>query len=74
MFLRRNLSLVLTVSFWDDVAIDVSVEVVGEAGVDGVSDDNWSFVEWCVATGRDLSEDLHVGTFSTDGSPVVVGS
>ncbi len=36
MLLRGNLSSVVPVLFWDDVAIDVSVEVFGNAWIDGV--------------------------------------
>ncbi len=39
MFLRGNLSSVLTVSIWDDAAIDVSVKMVDNAWKDGVSSD-----------------------------------
>ncbi len=39
-------SLVLAVSIWGNVAVNVSVEVAGDAGMDGVSDeDAWSEVK-----------------------------
>ncbi len=73
MYLRGNLSLVLSISLWEEVAIDVSVEVVGGAGMDCVSEDYWSIVEWCVATGKVLHKDMHAGPFLTGRSSVIVG-
>ncbi len=53
----------------------ILVGVAGDAGIDGVSDDEaWSFMEWCVGTGRDSCNGAHAGPLSTDGSSVVVGS
>ncbi len=42
MFLRGYICLLI----WDNVAIDVSVAVFGDAGMDGVSDvEAWSFLD-----------------------------
>ncbi len=38
IFLSGISSLVLDVSIWGNVAVNVSVEVAGDAGMDGVSD------------------------------------
>ncbi len=49
IFLSGISSLVLDVSIWGNVAVNVSVEVAGDAGMDGVSDnDAWSKVKWYV--------------------------
>ncbi len=69
--LRGNLSSMFTVSFWDDDVIDVSVEVVGDVGMDGVSERIgalWSGV-WLW---RDLYKDSHTEPFSTNGSTVII--
>ncbi len=63
----------LAVLIWDKVSVNVSVEVAGDAGMDGVSDDEaWSKVEWFVAKERDWHKDLCAGPFLMDGFSVVV--
>ncbi len=73
MFLRGKLWLVSSVLTWDDFAIDISVGVVGDVGMNGVSDvEAWSFVDWCVATGWDLCNGAHAGLVSVDGRSVII--
>ncbi len=73
-FIQKEIFIGVSSLILDDVAIDVSVEVVGDAGMDDVSENVWSFVDWCVTIGRDLHKDLDAGPFSTDRSTVVMGS
>ncbi len=46
-----------------EVVVDVSVEVAGDIGIDGKSDEAWSDVEWLMAKTRDWHEVFLVDCF-----------